>query len=506
MSESELTPGTPPTPTPDPVALPKADGSPGVFEGSQIESVQPPEPRITTAARQRESMPGESLVTRTAITENSKDIGFFRALWNYIWNSSTKSMDQARLNLAATDYLKAHSNEVDSIMEGIATHVGSQEPNIIHAFAAALKELAQGKIEGLQGKFGDFCTAVRRSMDAVLTEGAQTPSNITSDDIKHAADLVGKLKSVIEFSPSALSLHSLVQKLPADQITPDLIGFCKDFPEQAQELAKRQDLRRISFQGTDDSNGLTLNYKDRSYDPEILDLITPELFEGADRDALIEDLLKNPATSSYFWVDGIRRSDMPHISLPNGVEILSNFGGGNSEYCTETGKPHDDPKYSIEYLKYMLNKFREAYGDTDKAVKAFKVFVQNSTGVGNTFAHIVDPIIRKGNERMGTAQGPLYCLFVCETLQMCRSQPSMQMDENFNIRFNVSACRFGEGVQQFNEGKEGSFELPKDTIFGITINSYIPAAINDTMDQCGQGGKQTTTFGMIESFSNKSSS
>jgi hypothetical protein len=76
-------------------------------------------------------------------------------------------------------------------------------------------------------------------------------SGITPDNIKHVADLVGNLKPVVEFSQSALGLHSRAQRLSADQITPNLIAFCNNFPDQARAVAERQDLQRISFRGTD---------------------------------------------------------------------------------------------------------------------------------------------------------------------------------------------------------------------------------------------------------------
>jgi hypothetical protein len=56
--------------------------------------------------RPRNSIPKRSLVSRatTAIIEKSKSIGFLRAFRDYISNSSSKSWNQARLNLAAKDY------------------------------------------------------------------------------------------------------------------------------------------------------------------------------------------------------------------------------------------------------------------------------------------------------------------------------------------------------------------------------------------------------------------
>ncbi|MDR2628863.1 MAG: hypothetical protein LBC30_02650, partial [Puniceicoccales bacterium] len=446
-----------------------------------------PEQNTETTAEPGSSLSDTSLNARTtsiisAIDEKSKSMGiggFFRALWNYISNSSTKSMDQAKLNVVATDYLKANPEEVDGLSWEIVANTEPRDSHIIHAFAAALKEVDQGKFE-------NFCGAVKDSIEVVLTQVAQTPSGITSNNIKHAADLVGELKSVIKFSPPTLALHSLAQKLSADKITPELIAFCKDFPEQAQALGARQDLRRTSFQGTDVSNGLTLTCNDSKYNPDVLNFITQELFEGEDRYTNIANFLKNPAVTSIyfcFYIDGIQRCEMPHIVLPNGVEILSNFGGTkSSEYCKSTGKPYDQ----AAYLKYMLDQFKTAYGSTDEAVKAFKVLVQNFTGSGNTFAEIRSSIFNEKTRVMNDDQkSSLFSsivLFVDNTLQKYKSQPMMRMDEGFNIGLSISACISDEGIQQFNEMKVPNCSFPQDTIFGITINSYIPAAINDTMD------------------------
>jgi hypothetical protein len=83
----------------------------------------------------------------------------------------------------------------------------------------------------------------------------------------------------------------------------------------------------------------------------------------------------------------------------------------------------------------------------------------------------------------------------------------MWMDKDFNIRLNITACISGRGIQEFNERYEAllNFRFHKDTIFGIAISSHIPAVISDTMDQREQQGRQTTTFGVIESFGGGSS-
>jgi hypothetical protein len=79
------------------------------------------------------------------------------------------------------------------------------------------------------------------------------------------------------------------------------------------------------------------------------------------------------------------------------------------------------------------------------------------------------------------------------------------MDKDFNINLNVTACTFGKMIQQFNEKHPSTSNISpfhKNTILGVTVSSHIPAVINDTLDQRRQNGKQTTTFGIIESFGN----
>jgi hypothetical protein len=247
--------------------------------------------------------------------------------------------------------------------------------------------------------------------------------------------------------------------------------------------------------------------KHNEYNPAILKFITPELFEGEEtiRNIQIKSFIENPAVqSNLFCKDGIQRNDMPHISLPNGVEILSNFRGANSEYCKSTGKPFD----RAEYLRYMLDRFKEAYGDTDTAVKAFKVFVQNFTGTGNTFGMLTKIPLQKEAETKDYKEAMSYGALVSSAVQDCRSQSTMRMDKGFNIDLNITACISGEKIKQFNENNKRSSEIipfSEDTIFGITISSHIPAVRNDAMDQRGQNGQQTTNFEILESLGNRGS-
>ncbi|MDR2603086.1 MAG: hypothetical protein LBC11_00795 [Puniceicoccales bacterium] len=456
---------------------------------------------VAAPSEQRASMPDTSLVSRatTAIIKKSKSVGFLSAFWDYISNSSSKSWNQARLNVAAKDYLKANPKKINGLSQRIVANILSQDPRIVQAFAVALKEVDQKK-------FNSFHAAIKNSIDAVLTKW-----NITSDETKQIVNLVGELNSMIEFSQPALALRSLVQRLPADQITLDLVAFCKDFPDQAQALAGRQDLQRESFQGTDCNSGLLVAYDDSRYNPKILDIIIPELFEGNEQDDQIESFLKSPAVkNNIFFVDGIQRCDMPHISLPNGVEILSNFGDANSEYCKKMGKPYNQAKY----LKHMLDQFKKAYGSMDEAIKAFKVFMQNFTGSGNTLVGLIEKLISDKavlpELEAGLSELDLIrkAFFMNTVFTYNRSQSMMRMDESFNINFNVTACTSGESIKSINSShamKESEFLFPEDTIFGITVSSHIPAVRNDTMDQRGQQGQQTTTFGVIDSLENRGS-
>ncbi|MDR1173679.1 MAG: hypothetical protein LBK24_02705, partial [Puniceicoccales bacterium] len=375
----------------------------------------------------------------------------------------------------------------------------SQDPKIVQAFAEALKEIDSGKFEG-------FCSAVKDSVDIVLTEETQTPSDTMQDKIKHIAGLIGELGSMIEFSPSALALHSLAQKLPTDRITPDLIGFCNDFPEQAQALAERQDLQRTSFQATNYDDGMVIVCCDSHYKPEILNLIDAGLFEGEGREARIESFLKDTVVTDNQFFKDLHRGGVPHATLPNGVEILSNFGEKEdlvygrerSEYREMTGKPFD----KAEYLKYILDKFKEAYGNTDEAAKAFKVFVQNFSGSGNTVGNIMDRLAKEET----TCPGDYFqrLAVVNEMFRCCLQQPTMRMDKNFNITLNINACLSGEKVNEINQHlvEGGDETINENIMIGATVSTYIPAVISDSMDQRGQHGKQTTTFGVIASFGN----
>ncbi|MDR1457462.1 MAG: hypothetical protein LBI47_01250 [Puniceicoccales bacterium] len=102
---------------------------------------------MAAAAEPRSSMPTKLLGER--IGKAIGIGGFFRALWNYISNSSTKSLGQAKLNVAekaklkevAMDCLKSNSGGVDNILREITTDTSSQDPRIVNAFVAALKEI-----------------------------------------------------------------------------------------------------------------------------------------------------------------------------------------------------------------------------------------------------------------------------------------------------------------------------------------------------------------------------
>jgi hypothetical protein len=452
-----------------------------------------------------EGLKSEALVQETPLSKrtaqvlkNSKSLGFvgwFRAIFDYIFNSSTKSWDQARINVAAKDYLKVNPKEAEQISQEVPEDILRVDTRVAQAFVGALKECRPDS-------FKTFCSGVIKQIDFLIERGSKEPDGVSQDEIKNAATLVGKLALVLpagqNFSPSALALHALVQKFPDNGITPNLIVLCKNFPEEALALAKGQDFQMTQFTATNDKDGgLLLMYNARSYKPEILDLITPNLFEeGPDRDAAIGKLLASKEfQSNLVCGDGIQRQDIPHITLPNGVKILSNRGESNSEYCEEMGKPYDQAKY----LKYMLDKFKAAYGTTDEAIKAFKVFVQNFTGSGNTLEAIATKIYNNMPENSQLMMRAM------NLLGAFRGQENYvhatQMDKDFGIRLNIIVCASKEGeIETLNQRTISGPRLSKGDMFAITISSYIPAARNATMDQRGQRGAQTTHFTMMHSF------
>jgi hypothetical protein len=78
------------------------------------------------------------------IVKKSKSMGvggFLRALWDYVWNSLTKSWSQAKLNVVVEDYLKDNPEEVDDTIGEITTNTSSQDPKVVRAFVTALKKL-----------------------------------------------------------------------------------------------------------------------------------------------------------------------------------------------------------------------------------------------------------------------------------------------------------------------------------------------------------------------------
>jgi hypothetical protein len=433
----------------------------------------------------------------TQVLKRSESLGFmglFRAVLDRIFNSSTKSWDQARINVAAKDYLEANPNDAEQISQAMAEGILRMDLRVAQAFVGALMECRLDS-------FKTFYSKVMDQINEVIDQGSKEPASVSQDKIKNAATLVDLVTPFLtegqQIPSPALALCALVQKFPGNEITPDLIALCKNFPDEALALAKRQDCKITTFTATNDKDdGLLLMYMDRGYNPEIFDFITQDLFEeGPDRDAAIQNFLASAEfKSNLVFKDGIQRQGIPHITLPNGKEILSNRGSENSEYCRGTEKPYDQ----AEYLKYMLDKFKAAYGTTDEAIKAFKVFVQNFTSCGNTLGAIGEKIVHSGAENVLLA---IRAMILLDTfLGKENYVHAMQMDKDFGIRLNITVCTSKEEeIETFNQPIP-QYRIRKDDMLALTVSSYIPAVINDTMDQRGQEGTQTTHYSLMYTF------
>jgi hypothetical protein len=207
------------------------------------------------------------------------------------------------------------------------------------------------------------------------------------------------------------------------------------------------------------------------------------------------------------------------MHLPGGVRVVSNgvVSNGNEwgEFLEAIGKKMTDyvgddaavnQQIRAAYLKYIVGKFRDAYGD--RAKDAFYVYMQNFTGSGNlTSAIALLPLhcdANNPNIPSGGAFGG--------ALEKASRHIAMTMDENFNATYDIVYDSSESTVRLLDEEyiRENMGQLPPrysgNSVMVTAIRSYIPAAYNpeaaDPWDQRGQRGKQETHCSFIVSHGN----
>jgi hypothetical protein len=416
--------------------------------------------------------------------------GFWRTLINCILHLT--SWSQTKLELAVKTALKKDESDshIGEISHFMAENIDWLDPKIIAAYTEALKGTQAAE---------DFRNQVEAYAREKLSSSSMVHDSIVTT-ATNASYVTDALSDKDTSTSNACGLPSLVQKIhtenPAMTLVP-LATFMDRCPEDAQRLASKNNISYMAQTATDVTNGMVLACMDPNFKLEILNLIDEGLFEGAqDRARNIENFLKNDAvTANLFYTDGIQRYEIPHIVLPNGVEILTNYAENNefcrSKFC-KTIDANGNKKYDqAEYLAYMLDRFEEAYGKED-AIRAFKVFVQNFIGSGNTLGSILLAI-----HGVHPTLAPWLGTMVPHEMRQ-----GMGMDKDFNITMNMTRIMRtkAETIEKLHSNmKKAGYDIPEITensTLAVTINSTIPAKHNNTMNQ-GKDGEQQTDWALI---------
>lgn len=135
-------------------------------------------------------------------------------------------------------------------------------------------------------------------------------------------------------------------------------------------------------------------------------------------------------------------------------------------------------------MKYIIQQFKAAYGENTE--KAFKVCVQNFSGTGNSCYGIVsilgDKDIAEDQDLMQLA--PSF-------IEKAERNIITSMDNMYNLQYNVT---FSMDRERYKDWFADQLYCPKNepvsensTNYGC--NKWIPAVINEAMDQRDQKGK-----------------
>ncbi|MDR3274267.1 MAG: hypothetical protein LBS87_02985 [Puniceicoccales bacterium] len=396
---------------------------------------------------------------------------FLKALLNF-FRDLLERWDQAQSGSADADLLRKYLDKMDGISDASFQNICQSD---------------QGTVESFTGAVKDFLVQNGRSLDQATVDACKKVMKKIEE-----AEEVQLNAQFIAGTPDG-------QKAPADAV------LSKRRPDMADKIKRNGKIDLSQRKSFENADGLPPAYLDSGYDHDKLcEVVTEALFSDnqTEQDEAVDKLLNN-LPAHCFVKDGIGRCEVPDMQLPNGIQVISNRGGGK-RFREETGG--NEKKYDgKEYTKYILNQFREAYGD--KALPAFLVYMQNFTGSGNSLTCFgLIP-------RSYMADDPNLCTFVINLVSAAGRDVKMEMDGNFNATYEMvfdmttESCR--EAVAELV-----STSVPpgydENSSIVAAVKSSIPAAHNpdgksvyEKYDQRGQRGKQKTHMTFLASFGPK---
>ncbi|MDR2720899.1 MAG: hypothetical protein LBB15_01245 [Puniceicoccales bacterium] len=305
------------------------------------------------------------------------------------------------------------------------------------------------------------------------------------------------------------------KQCPNVEVTPAVVALIFDRPDIADKIIENgiNYSRQIFSNGGNDS-GLGVQHGYKSYSDRVHDSLRNAMdgLFSEDNDAAVEEFLGSggPFSSLYFKIDGIGRCEIPDMNLPNGVRVAGNRNGGE-EFLRETEASQYTEK---NYLKYVTEKFKAAYGDGAK--DAFYVYLQNFTASGNTVPFAAGfrlhcPELLEEMWPSSKNSESFSALFMNALINHADRHVEMAMDENFNATYNIlyDMPRRAESRENFGSliaAMKGVNVDPPPWYGGnaalvASVRSYIPAAHNpnasDPWDQRGQHDKQETYTAFI---------
>jgi hypothetical protein len=359
-----------------------------------------------------------------------------------------------------------------------------------------------------------------------------------------------EIKEISKLFEEKGAYENFAKAFPDRKMTPAEVTLIKQRPDLAAKVIQNGRMNDVSRQFfTQNDSGtigasenpliLALNCNLGDFDDKrrlFCNAINENLFSEDDptQDAAVDALL---AQDWHFFIkDGLNRLEIPNMTLPGEISVSGNGKCGHNPHIKgyfqeiygdpiverETGRKvkfYKGDRECVydkkEYLKYLLGKFKKAYGD--KALQAFYVYMQNFTGSGNT-SHGAAAFMVIVGENLSN----LYAVINGTNLHGER-HVTMTMDENFNATYDIIFDIMPETYKELlrnderrknTSGLEGIdmndphliFNFDANEVVVVAIHSYIPAAHNtdgadlyEQYDQRPNRGKQETNMSIIVS-------
>ncbi|MDR1255311.1 MAG: hypothetical protein LBJ94_00045 [Puniceicoccales bacterium] len=494
-----------------PMSIAEGDSFPNLPTTTQSEGEPSPknvglgqrEPEVAAAPDSRSAAPTtDANSIATQVRKNREKIGFFSTLAHCV--TKLKWWGEAKLELAAQKYLSSSPGGIDEVSTCLAQNIHSTDPKIFKACANAVKNI------GGESTVARFAARVDEKVQEELKDLTIARSeNVSLQNFVVNADCALRL---VKHEPSRESspirtlrtLSKFAQKFPQRAITPADITLATRRPDLTERFISsgKIDLFHASFSEKADHQGLALECSQSSYNHGMLcSLVNEELFSDINDVAMgAIEKLQGEYNGHYFIKDGIGRCSIPNMHLPNGVEVIGN-GDGGDRYCQETGAGEYD---GANYTRYLLGKFKEAYGE--KALAAFYVYLQNFTGSGNLVSCIALAPLRFGRDNLVPFFGNL--------MNQAARSVTMRMDENFNATYDIVYDMSTSECSDYINSHAAGFEMPPEYSKNSTIvavaSSTIPAAYDPNganvyeqhkqYKQHEDNGRQETYLSFIASF------